>query len=136
MDSMWQEHGLLVMVGTLLCKPHLDSTMRMCSRYIPITVLPIKPTFFCLLLIVVVDVCCLFFSGCKGLDFVISEARKYGIRLILSLVNNYDSFGGKKQYVDWARSRGQYLGSVDDFFRNPVVKGFYKNHIRVRSSGN
>ena len=67
----------------------------------------------------------------KGLDFVVAEARRYGIKLILSLANNYESFGGKKQYVDWARSRGQYLSSDDDFFRNSVVKGYYKNHIRV-----
>ncbi|XP_048230900.1 mannan endo-1,4-beta-mannosidase 7 [Ricinus communis] len=65
----------------------------------------------------------------KGLDFVIAEARRYGIKLILSLVNNYETFGGKKQYVNWARSRGQYLSSDDDFFRHPVVKGYFKNHI-------
>lgn len=71
------------------------------------------------------------FVGLKGLDFVISEARKYGIKLILSLVNNYDSFGGKKQYVNWARSKGQYLTSDDDFFRSPIVKGYYINHVKV-----
>jgi len=31
----------------------------------------------------------------QALDFVVSEANKYGIRLILSLVNNYETFGGK-----------------------------------------
>ncbi|XP_077220578.1 glycosyl hydrolase superfamily protein [Tasmannia lanceolata] len=67
----------------------------------------------------------------KGLDFVISEAKRYGIRLIFSMVNNYDSFGGKKQYVDWARNQGQYLSSDDDFFSNPVVKGYYKNHVKA-----
>lgn len=67
----------------------------------------------------------------KGLDFVVAEARRYGIKLILSLANNYESFGGKKQYVNWARSQGQYLISDDDFFRNPVVKGYYKNHVRT-----
>ncbi|XP_047314845.1 mannan endo-1,4-beta-mannosidase 7 [Impatiens glandulifera] len=66
----------------------------------------------------------------RGLDFVIAEARRYGIKLILSLVNNYDSFGGKKQYVNWARNQGQYLQSEDDFFRNPVVRSYFKNHIR------
>ncbi|KAL0448309.1 UNVERIFIED_CONTAM: Mannan endo-1,4-beta-mannosidase 7 [Sesamum latifolium] len=66
----------------------------------------------------------------KGLDFVVAEARRHGIKLILSLANNYDSFGGKKQYVNWARNQGQYLTSDDDFFTNSVVKGFYKNHIR------
>ncbi|KGN48849.1 mannan endo-1,4-beta-mannosidase 7 [Cucumis sativus] len=67
----------------------------------------------------------------QGMDFVVAEARRFGIKLILSLVNNYENFGGKKQYVNWARSKGQYLNSDDDFFRNPVVKGFYKNHIRT-----
>ncbi|XP_052188694.1 mannan endo-1,4-beta-mannosidase 7-like [Diospyros lotus] len=66
----------------------------------------------------------------QGLDFVVSEARKYGVRLILSLVNNYENFGGKKQYVEWARSQGQNLASDDDFFTNSVVKQFYKNHIK------
>ncbi|XP_042018975.1 mannan endo-1,4-beta-mannosidase 7-like [Salvia splendens] len=64
-----------------------------------------------------------------GLDFVVAEARRCGIRLILSLANNYESFGGKKQYVNWGRSRGQYLTSDDDFFTNSMVKGLYKNHI-------
>lgn len=68
----------------------------------------------------------------KGLDFVIAEARRNGIKLILSLANNYESFGGKKQYVNWARNGGHYLNSDDDFFTDSVVKGFYKNHIRVR----
>lgn len=61
-----------------------------------------------------------------------SEARNYGIKLILSLVNNYEDFGGKKQYVEWARSyKGQHLTSEDDFFTNDVVKGYYKDHIKV-----
>ncbi|CAD5173361.1 unnamed protein product [Musa acuminata subsp. malaccensis] len=66
-----------------------------------------------------------------GLDFVVSEARRYGIRLILSLANNYDTFGGKKQYVQWARNQGQYIASDDEFFTNPVVGGFYKNHVKT-----
>lgn len=67
----------------------------------------------------------------QGLDFVVSEAKKYGIKLVLGLVNNYDEYGGKKQYVEWAKSNGQPLSSVDDFFTDPVVKGFYKNHIKT-----
>lgn len=68
----------------------------------------------------------------QGLDFVLSEARKYGMKVIPSLVNNYESFGGRKQYVDWARGQGQAIGSDDEFFTNPVVKGFYKNHVKVK----
>ncbi|PNX92078.1 mannan endo-1,4-beta-mannosidase, partial [Trifolium pratense] len=48
-----------------------------------------------------------------GLDFAISEARRrYNIKLILSSVNNCDSFGGKKQYVNEARSQGKYLSHI------------------------
>ncbi|KAL2458068.1 Mannan endo-beta-1 [Forsythia ovata] len=67
----------------------------------------------------------------QGLDFVIFEARKYGIKLILSLVNNYEDFGGKKQYVNWARNQGQNIASDDDFFTNSVIKEYYKNHIKT-----
>lgn len=52
---------------------------------------------------------------------------------MLSLVNNYENLGGKKQYVDWARSQGQHVTSDDDFFTNSVVKGYYKNHIKVET---
>lgn len=65
---------------------------------------------------------------------MISEARRYGTKLVLSLVNNYDNFGGKKQYVDWARSEGQTIDSEDDFFTNPLVKEYYKNHVKVNIS--
>ncbi|XWS19327.1 hypothetical protein CRYUN_Cryun31cG0005700 [Craigia yunnanensis] len=42
----------------------------------------------------------------RRLDYVIVEARKHGIRLILSLVNNLNNFGGKAQYVRWAQEAG------------------------------
>lgn len=64
---------------------------------------------------------------------MISEAQKYGIHLILGLVNNWEALGGRKQYVAWANQRGQNLTSDDDFFTNPMTKGFYKNHVKVRS---
>ncbi|KAL8135625.1 hypothetical protein AgCh_010311 [Apium graveolens] len=67
----------------------------------------------------------------QGLDFVIYEARRRGIKLILSLVNNHGDFGGKAQYVKWAREQGQNISSDDDFFTNSVVKGFYRNHINT-----
>ncbi|XP_054777552.1 mannan endo-1,4-beta-mannosidase 4-like [Prosopis cineraria] len=69
----------------------------------------------------------------RGLDFVISEAGKYGVRLILSLVNNWKDFGGKNQYVKWASERGQIsaVSNEDGFFTHLVVKQYYKNHIKA-----
>ncbi|XP_073134477.1 mannan endo-1,4-beta-mannosidase 7-like [Henckelia pumila] len=67
----------------------------------------------------------------QGLDFAIAEAGRHGMKLILSLVNNYADFGGKKQYVEWARKKGQKISSEDVFFTNPLVKSYYRNHIKV-----
>ncbi|PHU30105.1 Mannan endo-1,4-beta-mannosidase 5 [Capsicum chinense] len=65
----------------------------------------------------------------QGLDFAISEAKKYGVRLILSFVNNYNDFGGKAQYAQWARSAGAQINGEDDFYTNYIIKDYYKNHI-------
>lgn len=73
----------------------------------------------------------------QGLDFVITEARRHGIYLLLCLTNNFDDFGGKRQYVQWARedvaagAGGHNLTSADDFFNNTLVKSYYKNHVKV-----
>ena len=70
-------------------------------------------------------------SRTKALDFVASEARKYRIRLILSLINNWDGYGGKAQYVKWARDDGGLnITSDDDFFSDQTVKGYFKNHVK------
>uniref|UniRef100_A0ACD5YUR5 Uncharacterized protein n=1 Tax=Avena sativa TaxID=4498 RepID=A0ACD5YUR5_AVESA len=66
----------------------------------------------------------------KGLDFVIAEAKKRGIYLILSLVNNWSDLGGKRQYVQWARDQGHYLSSDEDFFTNGLIQRFYMNHVK------
>ncbi|KAL2345552.1 hypothetical protein Fmac_006837 [Flemingia macrophylla] len=67
----------------------------------------------------------------RGLDFVVSEAGKHGVRLILSLVNNWKDFGGKNQYVEWVKQHyGVYVNSEDDFFSHPLAKQLYKNHIK------
>ncbi|KAH9605362.1 hypothetical protein KSS87_011741 [Heliosperma pusillum] len=68
----------------------------------------------------------------EALDYVIVEARKNGIRLILSLVNNLDVFGGKKQYVKWAQEAGVNISpSADPFFSDSTIKGYYKAYIKA-----
>uniref|UniRef100_A0A7N0U9L9 mannan endo-1,4-beta-mannosidase n=1 Tax=Kalanchoe fedtschenkoi TaxID=63787 RepID=A0A7N0U9L9_KALFE len=66
----------------------------------------------------------------QALDFVVSEAKKNGVRLILSFVNNYNDFGGRPQYVSWARSAGAPVSTDDDFYTHPVTKSYYKNHVQ------
>lgn len=67
----------------------------------------------------------------QALDFVVSEARKYKLRLILSLVNNWEGYGGRAQYVKWGNAAGLNLTSDDDFFSDATVKGYYKAHVKV-----
>nr|XP_027090721.1 mannan endo-1,4-beta-mannosidase 5-like [Coffea arabica] len=66
----------------------------------------------------------------QALDFVVSEARKYGVHLILSLTNNYKDFGGRTQYVTSAKNAGVQVNSDDDFYTKNAVKRYYKNHIK------
>lgn len=76
----------------------------------------------------------------QGLDFVVAEARRHGIYLLLCLTNNFDDFGGKRQYVQWAMedvagasagAGGHNLTSADDFFNSTIVKSYYKNHVKT-----
>ncbi|XP_068668212.1 mannan endo-1,4-beta-mannosidase 6 isoform X2 [Aristolochia californica] len=67
----------------------------------------------------------------KALDFVVSEAKKYKIRLILSLTNNWDAYGGKAQYVKWGKAAGLNLTADDDFFSDSTVKSYYKAHVKT-----
>ncbi|CAI8583629.1 unnamed protein product [Vicia faba] len=67
----------------------------------------------------------------KALDFVVSEAKKYKIRLILSLANNWEAFGGKAQYVEWGNDLGLNLTSDDDFFSHPTLRSYYKAHVKT-----
>ncbi|CAD5178060.1 unnamed protein product [Musa acuminata subsp. malaccensis] len=66
----------------------------------------------------------------QGLDFVVSEAKNHSIRLILSLVNNFKDYGGRSQYVQWARDAGESIQTDDDFYTNAKVKQYYKNHVQ------
>ncbi|KAI3993016.1 hypothetical protein MKX01_009759 [Papaver californicum] len=66
----------------------------------------------------------------QALDLQISPAQKYGIRLIMSLVNNYNDYGGRPQYAQWSKSAGVQISSDDDFYTNPVLKEHYKNHVK------
>ena len=71
-------------------------------------------------------------DGLQALDYVIAEARRNGIRLLLSLVNNLQAYGGKTQYVKWAWQEGVGLSSSNDsFFFDPTIRSYFKNYIKV-----
>lgn len=58
-------------------------------------------------------------------DFLFSQAKNYQIRLIPVLVNNWEDFGGKLQYLDWTGNP-----RVEDiFYKNQRVVDLFKNYI-------
>ncbi|RLM98683.1 hypothetical protein C2845_PM06G15560 [Panicum miliaceum] len=64
----------------------------------------------------------------QALDFVISEARKHKMRLILSLCNNWKDYG---VYVRWGNEAGLDLTSDSDFFTDPTIKSYYKAFVKA-----
>ena len=61
----------------------------------------------------------------QNLDFVMSMANKYQIHLIPVLVNNWNDFGGKQQYLQWSK-----LGHNKDlFYSQAKIKQLFKNYI-------
>lgn len=57
------------------------------------------------------------------------------MRLILSLCNNWEDYGGKAQYVKWGREAGLELTcDGDDFFSDPTIKEYYKAYVKVGNS--
>ncbi|KAJ8568958.1 hypothetical protein K7X08_032695 [Anisodus acutangulus] len=68
----------------------------------------------------------------RALDHVIAEARRNGIRLILSLVNNLQAYGGKTRYVKWAWEEGVALSSSNDsFFYDPSIRRYFKSYVKT-----
>ncbi|XP_047060793.1 mannan endo-1,4-beta-mannosidase 2-like [Lolium rigidum] len=68
----------------------------------------------------------------KALDRVVVEARQHGVRLILSLADNLEAYGGKTQYVKWAWDEGVGLtASNDSFFFDPAIRDYFKVYIKA-----
>jgi len=63
-------------------------------------------------------------SGLANVDYVISEANTLGIKLILTLTNNWTDFGGMDEYVRW---RGDQYH--DDFYTDPTIIQWYENWV-------
>ncbi len=74
-------------------------------------------------------------NGLRALDYVIYKAKQYDVNLILTLENNFDDFGGIKQYIEWA---DQFSGGVStgtyrhsDFFTDDSMRSWYKYYMKL-----
>ncbi len=63
----------------------------------------------------------------KGLDYVLREARRRELRLILPFVNYWPDYGGMDQYVAWSDSARRR----DDFYDDPECRRLYRHHVRT-----
>lgn len=63
-------------------------------------------------------------DGLERLDFVIHEARKRGLKVMLVLTNSWRDFGGMDQYLVWYGLNRHHL-----FFTDPRVKQAYKDWV-------
>lgn len=62
----------------------------------------------------------------KQLDYALSRARVYGIRLIMTMVNNWNDYNGMQWYVDSRLGTGQ---PQYKFYSDTAVKQDFKNYI-------
>ena len=63
-------------------------------------------------------------AALEGLDYLLDEARKNGIRVILSLTTNWSPTGGLPQYLAWAGS-----SNPADFYTDTQIKSWYKDLV-------
>jgi mannan endo-1,4-beta-mannosidase len=65
----------------------------------------------------------------RGLDHVVAQAERQGLKLILTLVNYWPEYGGVDQYLRW---HGKPAVTEQDrglFFSDPQIRAHFKRHI-------
>ena len=68
----------------------------------------------------------------QALDYIISRAAHYGIKLILTFSDEWNSADSKINYIEW----GNASDNTNLFFTSPTIQGFYKDHIRTMVNRN
>ena len=61
----------------------------------------------------------------KGLDYTLHKADSLGLKVIMTLVNNWDDYGG----MNWYNSFSSGASHHDDFYTDNNTKIWYKNHV-------
>ncbi len=64
-------------------------------------------------------------DGYERFDYTVWRAGQLGLKLVVTLVNNWDDFGGMNRYVAW------FGGSHHDaFYTNDQIKAAYKHYVQ------
>ncbi|GFG18261.1 mannan endo-1,4-beta-mannosidase F [Aspergillus udagawae] len=64
-------------------------------------------------------------DGLQRLDYVVSAAEKYGIKLIIPFVNNWNDYGGMNAYVN------AYGGTKEGWYTNEKIQSVYRTYIKA-----
>ncbi|MGN0594393.1 MAG: CIA30 family protein, partial [Hominimerdicola sp.] len=70
-------------------------------------------------------------NGLRRLDYVIAEAEKRGLKLIITFTNYWEAFGGMDQYCLWMTEAGYGSFKRNEFYTNEIMKGWYKDYIKT-----
>jgi len=64
-------------------------------------------------------------DGLQRLDYVVSSAEKYGIKLVLPFLNNWDNYGGIAAYS------AAFGNNATTFFTDATAQAAYRAYIKV-----
>jgi len=67
-------------------------------------------------------------TGLGNFDNVVASAKANGLRLIVTLTNNWSDYGGMDVYVNQLIGQGQYH---DYFYTNSATQAAYKNYVNT-----
>ncbi len=62
----------------------------------------------------------------QHVDYVLQQAERHGIRMVFSLVDNWDYYGGMDAYV----SHSSTASSHDDFYTDDQCRQWYREYVR------
>jgi mannan endo-1,4-beta-mannosidase len=69
-------------------------------------------------------------GGPKQLDRVIAAAGRAGVRLVVTLANNWSDYGGVPRYLRWAGVREDSAYGVEDrFYSDAKMRAWYRAHL-------
>lgn len=65
----------------------------------------------------------------RAVDSIVEIAERQHIRLIPTLVNNWDDYGGKRQYVSWTGYEGD--ADSDEFYSDNRTISLFENYVNA-----
>lgn len=63
----------------------------------------------------------------RALDYIIYRAGRYGIKLILTFADEWNTADSKINYLTW----GDATDNTNLFFTDRTIQQYYKDHIRT-----